>query len=64
MYWLRVQMSYHTFNNLAGFLNVYLAVKNGRVILSIELMDEECNCLLLSKFNGECVYKGKFRKNI
>ena len=57
-------MSYHTFNNLAGFLNVYLAVKNGRVILSIELMDEECNCSLPPNFNVGCLYKGKLWKNI
>ena len=24
-------------------------------------MDRECNCSLPSKFNGKCVYKGKFQ---
>ena len=57
--WLRVQMSYHRFNNLAELLNGDLAAKIGRGIFSKDLMDRECNCSLPSKFNGKCVYKGK-----
>ena len=59
--WLRVQMSYHRFNNLAELLNGDLAKKIGRVIFSKDLMDIECNCSLPSKANGKCVYEGKWR---
>ena len=58
--WMRVRMSYHRFNTLDEFLNGYLAVKIGRVIISCDLMDREGNCSLLSKFNDKCVYEGKF----
>ena len=53
-------MSYHRFNNLVELLNGDLAAKIGQVIFSKYFMDRECNCSLLSKFNGKCVYEGKF----
>ena len=37
--WLRVQISYHGFNNLAELLNGDLAAKIGRGIFSKDLMD-------------------------
>ena len=49
------------FNNLAELLNGYLAANIGRVIISKDLMDRECNCSLPSKVNEKCVYEGKFR---
>ena len=58
---MRVQMSYHRFNNLDELLNIDLAAKLGRVIPSKDLMDRECNCYLPSKVNGKCVYEGKFQ---
>ena len=54
--WLRVQMSYHRFNNLAELLNGDLAAKIGRGIISKDLMDRKCNCSLPSKVNRKCVY--------
>ena len=39
LYWIRVKMSYHIPNNLFKLLNVDLAAKSGRVILSCDLMD-------------------------
>ena len=60
--WMRVRMSYHIFNDLSKLLNGDLATKIGWVILSIELIDIECNCYLKSKFNIECVYKGMPQK--
>ena len=59
--WLRVQMSYHMYINLAELLNGDLAAKTRREIFSKDLMDRECNCYLPSKVNGKCVYKGKCR---
>ena len=47
--WMRVQISYHRFNNLAELLNRDLATKIGRGIFPIDLMDRECNCSLPSK---------------
>ena len=49
--WLRVQMSYHRFNNLSELLNGDLTAKIGRGIFSKDLMDRECNCYLPSKVN-------------
>ena len=37
--WMRVQMSYHRFNNLAELLNGELAAKIERGIFSNDLMD-------------------------
>ena len=59
--WLRVQMSYHRFDNLAELINGDLAVKIGRGIFSKDLMDRKCNCSLPSKVNVKCVYEGKIR---
>ena len=50
------------FNSLAGILNGDLAEKIGQGILSCDLMDRECNCFLLSKVNGKCIYEGKYRR--
>ena len=52
-------MYYHRFNNLGKLLNGDLTKKNGRGILSINLMDIEYNCYLISKVNGKGVYEGK-----
>ena len=41
--WLRVQMSYHQFNNLVKLLNRGLITKIGQGILSHKLMDRGCN---------------------
>ena len=49
---MRVQMSYHRFNNLEELLNGELAAKIGRGIFSKDLMDRKCNCSLPSKVNG------------
>ena len=57
--WLRVQISYHIFNNLAELINGDLAEKIGRGIFSKDLMDRKYNCSLPSQFNEKCVYKGK-----
>ena len=57
-------MSYHIFNNLAKFLNADLTAKIGQGILSVDLMDGECNFNLPSKVNVDCVYEGKCRKNV
>ena len=62
--WMKVQMYYHRFNNLGGLLNGDLAAKIGQVILSVDLMDRECNFSIPSKVNSECVYEGKIRKNV
>ena len=59
LYWLRVRMSYHRFNNLTKIINGDLVTKTGRGIFSKDLMDRECNCSLPSKVNGKCVYEGK-----
>ena len=59
--WLRVQMSYHIFNNLAELLNGDLAAKIGQGTFSKDLMDRECNSSLPYKVNGKCVYEGKYR---
>ena len=55
-------MSYHIFNNLSVLLNRYLSAKIGQAILSIDLMDRECDCFLPSKVNVKCVYEDKFQK--
>ena len=52
-------MSYHRLNNLAELLNLDLSAKIGLKILSVDLMDIECNSSLPSKINSECVYKGE-----
>ena len=39
---LRVQMSYHIFNNLSELLNGYLAAKIGQGIIYIDFMDIQC----------------------
>ena len=57
--WVRVRMSYHRFNNLAGLLNGYITAKIGRGIFSKYLKDIECNRSLPSKVNRKCVYEGK-----
>ena len=57
--WLRVRMSYHSYNNLAELLNGDLAAKIGRGIFSKDLMDRECNCSIPSKVNGKLFYEGK-----
>ena len=59
--WLRVQISYHIFNNLAELLNGDLTTKIGRGIFSKDLMDRKCNCSLNSKVNRKCAYEGKCR---
>ena len=59
--WLRVQMSYHRFNNLAELINGHLDAKIGRGIFSKDLMDREFNFSLPSKVNGRFVYEGKCR---
>ena len=51
--WLRAQMSFNRFINLAELLNGYLATKIRRGILSCDLMDREFNCSLPSKVNGK-----------
>ena len=61
LYWLRVRMSYHIFNNSDEILNEDLADKIGQVILSKYFMDRECNCSLPYKFNRKCFYEGKCR---
>ena len=58
---MRVKMAYHGFNNLSELINGDLDTKIGRGILYKDLMDRECKCSLPSKFNGKCVYEGKFR---
>ena len=58
--WLRVQISYHKFNNLYELLNRDLAAKTRRGIISIDLMYRSCNCSLPSKVIDECVYEGKY----
>ena len=55
-------MYYHRFNNLAELLNKDLPTKIRQGILSRDLMDRECNCYITSKFNAECVCKGKCQK--
>ena len=62
--WLRVRMYYHIFNNLSELLNGNLAAKIGRGIISVDLMDRDCNCSLPPKVNGECFYEGKYRKSV
>ena len=58
-------MYYHRFNNLSKLHNGGLVAKIGQGILSVDLMDRECNCYLPSKFNGKCLYEGQFQgKNI
>ena len=59
--WLRVIMSYHRFNNLAGLLNGDLAAKIGQGILSKDLIYRGCNFYLPYKVNLKCVYEGKCR---
>ena len=59
---MRLQMSYHRFNNLGELLNGYLATKIGQGILSFDLMDKEYNYSLPSKVNGKCVYEGQLWK--
>ena len=60
---MRVQMSYHIFNNISELINGYLAAKIGQGILSADLIDRECNCYLPYMVNSECVYEGKPPKN-
>ena len=57
--WMRVQISYHIFNNLAELLNRDLATKIRQGIFSKDLMDRKRNCSLPSKVNGKYVYEGK-----
>ena len=59
LYWMRIKISYHIFNNLSEIVNIDLSAKIGRKILSKDLMDRECNCSITSKVNGKCVYEGK-----
>ena len=44
-------MSYYIFNRLTKLLNGDLAAKIGKGILSLDIMDRECNCSLPSKDN-------------
>ena len=58
-------MSYCIFNNLAKLINGGLDTKIGQGILSVDLMDRECNCYIPYNFSGECFYEGKFQgKNL
>ena len=57
--WLRVRMSYHRFNNLAGLLNGDLTERIGQGSLPKDLIDRECNCSLPYQVNRKCVYEGK-----
>ena len=61
LFWLRLIMSYHRFNNLTELLNGDLAAKIRQIILSKDLMDRECNYSLPSKVNRKLFYEGKCR---
>ena len=61
---MRVQMSYHIFNTLAGLLNGDIAAKIGRGIISIDPIDREYKCSLPSKVNVECAYENESQTNL
>ena len=59
LYWPRVKLSCHIFNNLAKIFDGYLAERIGRDVIYCDLMNRTCNCSNTSKVNGRCVYGGK-----
>ena len=62
--WLRVNMSYHKFPNLAQAFMGDLTAKLTNGVKSRDFEDEPCNCTARSKVNGVCMFGGECRKSI
>ena len=62
--WLRVSMSYHKFPNLGKIFGGDLSGKLMREVKSVDFMDRPCNCSVVSKVDGKCIFGDNCRKSI